>query len=951
MALTYIETVRLLMGDLDAGDNNFFSPNQWAHLFGTASYDDLDDESKVNLVEVAIDALRILSIYHADARPERSKKLDDRVDALGRWPEAQKALYLVDGVPDGIGEADAFRGPMGLPGTDSTVPGPPGPPGSPANTEAHNVAADSHADLRAAIDAAVAGEGVDLTNYVTTTALAGEAAAREAADNAHNAANTAHTVIRQRIEEVEQSVPSNQDIQDYVDSGVAQHAGMPNAHHIPPEGGSGAAGNGFLALAANGQFQPPTADNVGRASIRNGQVYVYVVNPGNPGTDESWDWNQMTTARVREVTGVNNAFYRGTHSNEDSLGSPADGHYAYITNRHTMRRYEGYWEDAPNVGAVLQGPFNSQADAEAHVKTVGLWAWWPGPQGLQYLNAYVAPTAADPDTYSIIRTGYTSAEWLAQFAASNIQNLANVPDPQARSYLRWNEAGTELENAASPADEAVGDAKGPVWATSPVLTTGVTYANNDEIPFPGTEHWNLSDAAPGGVAHGTGSTRGQLAMPAQAPTGVIGVWIQALIDGVIEDEAALVYGHGNAFHSQLGASDIHLRLDDGGTFFLQARWQRADYIALYGADTTIPANVTVQIRPLLIRGAQGEPGEGAAEVTAHEADATAHPAVVEAHNTGVNSHQDIRGVVTNHGANINSHIGAFATRFNSHNADGAAHGPIRSAISSEIDGDVSAHNLQSGAHFTEFEAEFDDHNSRASAHSAAVDAHNADGGAHPGLAVGGGDVATHNTASDAHAARIGELILEHDESQTSHEFIRNLITDRVEISDWLHNTTYFIGQTVLQSGRYYFCIGSHTSGGTLDSAPSNNPTHWLQMSFAPRMIGAMETFSLSNQNNYAITTIRPTTHTPVPEWLQIRPGLSQTTHGEHGEYVRINYAEWLGLDTVSANTTRNATNTIVIGNYGATGGVEIYIGRDSSGYMAVAASSAGTLTNFTVYGE
>ena len=97
MALTYIETVRLLMGDLDAGDNNFFTADQWVHLFGTASYDDAQGDRKVNLVEVAIDALRILAIYHADSRPERSKKLDDRVDALGRWPAEQKALYLEDG--------------------------------------------------------------------------------------------------------------------------------------------------------------------------------------------------------------------------------------------------------------------------------------------------------------------------------------------------------------------------------------------------------------------------------------------------------------------------------------------------------------------------------------------------------------------------------------------------------------------------------------------------------------------------------------------------------------------------------------------------------------------------------------------------------------------------------------------------------------------------------------
>ena len=128
MALTYIETVRLLMGDLDAGDNNFFTADQWAHFFGTLSYDDEDGNSKVNFVEVAIDALRTLSIYHADSRPERSKKLDDRVDALSRWPDDRKARNVFDGLPDGIGMADAFRGPPGGTGP----PGPPGPRGSAA---------------------------------------------------------------------------------------------------------------------------------------------------------------------------------------------------------------------------------------------------------------------------------------------------------------------------------------------------------------------------------------------------------------------------------------------------------------------------------------------------------------------------------------------------------------------------------------------------------------------------------------------------------------------------------------------------------------------------------------------------------------------------------------------------------------------------------------------------
>ena len=107
MALTYIETVRLLMGDLDEGDNNFFTADQWAHFFRILSYNDADDNRKLSLVEVAIEALRTLSLYHADQRPERSKKVDDRVDQLSRWPTEKKELYICPGEPEG--ESAIFR--------------------------------------------------------------------------------------------------------------------------------------------------------------------------------------------------------------------------------------------------------------------------------------------------------------------------------------------------------------------------------------------------------------------------------------------------------------------------------------------------------------------------------------------------------------------------------------------------------------------------------------------------------------------------------------------------------------------------------------------------------------------------------------------------------------------------------------------------------------------------
>lgn len=895
---TAIETVRLLSGDLD-GDT--ISDAQILDLIGSVAYSDAAGARKVNIALAAAEYCSVLGSYRPGLDPVRSDRLIERADELRALAQRQVDIFTIAVHAEGTVDPVEIGGVAGL--TETQVR---------ALINAHAALSHAHHNLP------------DLSSYATNEALQSgdQTNTQELTD--HNNSNTPHTVIRQRIDAVEQQVPSNQDIQDYVDSGIQQHTGMANAHHTPPEStGDGDSGNGFLALDSDGQLVTPSADTVGRASIFAHQIYIGTRNPGNPGANAAWDWDAMTSAQLRDGTGTNNAVWRGTHSTEDAIGSPADGHYAYITNRHRLRRYEGFWEDASSIR--MQGSFTSQADAEAHITTVNSWAWWPGPQGLQFLASYTAPTTAIADTYSWVATGYTEAEWLTLFGQATIQNLSNVPEPQARSFLRWNEAGTAIENASSPADEAIGNAKGPVWATSPVLTTGVTYTNNNEIPFPGTEHWNLSSDAPGGVAHGTGSTRGQLAMPATAPTGVLGVWVQALIDGVIEDEALLVYGHGNAFHSQLGASDIHLRLDDGGTFFLQVRWQRADYIALYGADTTIPSNVTVQIRPVIIRGERGEAGDATAEVETHEADAAAHSSVILTHNTGLNSHQDIRGVVTQHEGNLNAHTNAFATRFNTHNASSSAHSTIRQNVSNEIDGDIGAHNT--------------------------------DAGAHPGLATGG-DVAAHNAAGDAHSAVIAEDILEHDDSQLAHSSIRNLITDRVEIRDWEHNTTYFIGQIVIDGPHFYLCIVSHESGGTRTGtrgAPPSNPNDWraLTLGGGLHQIGSGYSGAFTQNNRYKATGITPTGVNPTPRWLHIRPGLVQSGHGLHGEFVRISYSEWAGLTNGNAAGSVSDSNALVLGNFGATSGVEIYIGRTSSGEALVASShgSQFAVANFQIWSE
>ena len=98
MALTYIETVRLLMGDLDEGDNNFFSGEQWVHLFETWSYDNDAGDRELSLLDVANAALNTLSVYHATNSDEiKAQWFQKRTDELGRLPAEIKAEYVVDG--------------------------------------------------------------------------------------------------------------------------------------------------------------------------------------------------------------------------------------------------------------------------------------------------------------------------------------------------------------------------------------------------------------------------------------------------------------------------------------------------------------------------------------------------------------------------------------------------------------------------------------------------------------------------------------------------------------------------------------------------------------------------------------------------------------------------------------------------------------------------------------
>ena len=264
---------------------------------------------------------------------------------------------------------------------------------------------------------------------------------------------------------------------------------------------------------------------------------------------------------------------------------------------------------------------------------------------------------------------------------------------------------------------------------------------------------------------------------------------------------------------------------------------------------------------------------------------------------------------------------------------------------------------------------FGDHSSRANAHGAAFISHNADADAHGdeidasfvehnGVANAhaeniNGRIETHNTDGNSHQSiseAIGTTVGSHDGNADAHALIRALIVDRTEIQDWTHNTLFYVGQVVIRASHYYFCIVSHTSGGTLTDAPENNPTHWRRIAFFDEVTGGAVAGERLVQvgsdfagsfvtNGYFInTSIRPTNESPTPAWLHIRNGLVQVGHGIHAELSRVSYAEWAALPNVLAGAQRTDNNNLVIGNVGSQGGVELYLARTSDGDVLVASS-------------
>lgn len=722
---------------------------------------------------------------------------------------------------------------------------------------------------------------------------------------------------------------------------------------------------GFIPLTDTGQLVTPTMETRGRASIFGHQIYVGSVNPGNPGSGASWDWNSMTSSVVRTATGVNNAFWRGTHSTEDAIGSPADGHYAYITNRHHLRRYEGYWEDA--YVSVFGGAFTSQADAEAHITTVGRWAWWPGPQGLQYLNAYTAPTSAEPDEYSWTVTGYTDRDVQAFITAWRIA-LINIPNGLITESKLHDDVRARLGASGTT---AIVDLKGPVWAISPTITAG-TYNNNVIIPFGASEHWNIQDAAPGGVAHGVGTDNESLHLPALAPTGTLGLWLSTHLNGsdTAIDETQLNWGHGDFYHSTEGTSGGHLAINDARSAFLQVRWTREDLIKIYGTNTAITDGITVRARPIIVsafKGDKGDPGDVSAaglasgisdhnqavsahdgrfasQFNTHNQSSTAHQSIrsaaIATHNTGTNSHQDIRGVHLAHEQNVNAHLNAVNTRIQTHNAQNDAH-------PAAIDAKIATHDTMEGAHLQYILERIQGHENitahqdirlLVTNHEASITAHrtNIDD-----------QIGVHNQTVNVHQQAFNL----HNSDAAAHELIRSTIITRTEIQDWTLNTLFYTGQIVIRSPNYYFCIVSHTSGGALDSAPENNHLHWREMTLGGglHMHGTFSG-STTTANRFYDTAIDPTSITPTPMWLHIRNGLSQGT-GIHGEFIRIRYSEWAAVTTATVNDSRNSTNNVVLGNIGGTGGTEIHLGRTNGGNMMVATSGASTFDDFEVWFE
>ena len=173
--------------------------------------------------------------------------------------------------------------------------------------------------------------------------------------------------------------------------------------------------------------------------------------------------------------------------------------------------------------------------------------------------------------------------------------------------------------ATQTQDVAVGSPKGDPWATSPVLPVADT-SDGTVFSF-GANRWALSTE---GVAAGFtagGNTEEHLVVPRIAAPGVMGLFCEVVVAGVVVSNGIQPIG----FHRSNRADfPVLLKLYAGqdssdDAQFINIDW-RDQTLQVYGGDSTLSANTVVRISAAVVRGEPGSGGGGGSGTSLSDAE-------------------------------------------------------------------------------------------------------------------------------------------------------------------------------------------------------------------------------------------------------------------------------------------------------------------------------------------
>ena len=268
-----------------------------------------------------------------------------------------------------------------------------------------------------------------------------------------------------------------------------------------------------------------------------------------------------------------------------------------------------------------------------------------GPKGVEgeqarfivysYINAAVAPVAAPVGGTFLQSTGvlavpvgYTVAP-ASPPASEETYRAEAVVNPETAAAnqidLVWSiplilpaySAAVAAEAARDRAEEyatqtqdiAVGSPMGDLWATSPVLP--VANAGDNSVLSFGANRWALSAAGAAVGFTAGGNVEEHLVVPRIAAPGVMGLFFEVVVGGVVTSNGILLFG----FHRSNRADfPVLLKLYAGQTPGNDAQFVNVDWrdqtLQLYGGDSTLSANTVVRISAAVVRGEAGPGGGG-----------------------------------------------------------------------------------------------------------------------------------------------------------------------------------------------------------------------------------------------------------------------------------------------------------------------------------------------------